>query len=333
MPYITYFVRNVKDGISIGRVFGMIEGEIGKTQSTEKLCMKDGGAGVFQVIRNLWFTFRHRNRTGINHITGAIHYLSLALPKRRTITTVHDLGMIYNEEVSLNPIKRKLLYMFIVLPLYQNRIIVCVSDFTRRVLLSHSRINPEKVRVIPDPIANGFFYSPKQFNKELPVILHIGTKVNKNLDRTIEALSGLKVRLRIIGHLSNSQRLLLTKYRIIYTNVFNLSDKEIIEEYINCDIVNMVSTYEGFGMPIIEAQAVGRICITSDKEPMRSIANGGALIVNPYRVESIRGGYEQLIRSDELRNELIKNGLSNSEKYKIKSVVEAYSNVYNEFKF
>lgn len=330
MAQITYFFRNKKDGISIGRVFDIIEDEVRKTECTEKVYMPYGGAGLFHVMRNLWYTFCHRNNNGVNHITGAAHYLSLALPKKHTITTVHDLGMIYNNGLRLNPIKFAILYIFIVLPLYRNKMIICISDFTKRELLAHSRIKSDKIRVIPDPIDQGFFYSPKAFNNECPVVLHIGTKENKNLARTIEAFSALKVKLRIIGRLSDSQKDLLSENRVSYTNAFDLSDKEIIEEYIACDIVNMVSIYEGFGMPIIEAQSVGRACITSNIEPMNSIAGGGALIVDPYNVESIRNGYKQLIKSEELRNQLIERGLFNSESYKSQAIAKAYVNIYKE---
>ena len=50
----------------------------------------------------------------------------------------------------------------------------------------------------------------------------------------------------------------------------------------------MVSKYEGFGMPIIEAQASGTAVITSDIEPMKTVIGKNGLIVNPNKPKEIK---------------------------------------------
>ena len=82
---------------------------------------------------------------------------------------------------------------------------------------------------------------------------------------------------------------MLQKHKIDYENVYNLTEQEVLEKYINCDIVSFVSLHEGFGMPIIEGQSIGRPILTSNITPMKEIAsNGGAILVNPWDVKSIR---------------------------------------------
>ena len=81
-------------------------------------------------------------------------------------------------------------------------------------------------------------------------------------------MNGIDCHLRIIGKIDINIQTLLDENKIDYTNAFNLSDNEIIEEYKKCDIVNFPSTHEGFGMPIIEGQAIGRVVLTSDLSPM-----------------------------------------------------------------
>ena len=83
---------------------------------------------------------------------------------------------------------------------------------------------------------------------------------------------------------------MLRFYSIRYVYKCDLSNQEILDEYMNCDIVSFPSLYEGFGMPIIEGQAVGRVVFTSDLEPMKEIAGDAALLVDPYSIESIRNG-------------------------------------------
>ncbi len=186
-----------------------------------------------------------------------------------------------------------------------------------------------KYTVIPNAVSSEYSYVAKEFNTTKPIILHIGTLSRKNLDRTIEALKGICCHLRIIGKLSTYTEELLYKYKIDFSNAFDLNDNEIVDEYIKCDIVNFPSIFEGFGMPIIEAQATGRIVITSNLPPMCDVAGNYGLLVNPYSIDSIRDAYLKIIEDKPLRTLLIKNGLVNVEKYHIDTISSMYLDVFN----
>jgi glycosyltransferase involved in cell wall biosynthesis len=56
----------------------------------------------------------------------------------------------------------------------------------------------------------------------------------------------------------------------------------VINEYNKSDILAFVSTSEGFGMPILEANAVGRVVVTSNITSMPEVANNAAHYVNPF---------------------------------------------------
>ena len=79
--------------------------------------------------------------------------------------------------------------------------------------------------------ATGFHYKEKKIDKVCHVILHIGTKVNKNLKNTILALNGLKCHLRIVGKLSEEYVKMLLENNIDYSSCANISDEELLEEY------------------------------------------------------------------------------------------------------
>jgi glycosyltransferase involved in cell wall biosynthesis len=184
--------------------------------------------------------------------------------------------------------------------------------------------------VIHNPIDPAYQFSPKIFNVEKPVILHIGTGRNKNLRRTIEALKDIPCHLRIIGKLSEEIVSVLTEYKIEYSNAFQLSDEEIRQEYKNCDIVNFPSEYEGFGMPVIEGQKTGRIVITSAIEPLLEVGKDGAYFVNPLDINSLRDGYLKVISDKNLRDELIEKGLRNVERFSVETIAKQYLKVYEE---
>ena len=115
---------------------------------------------------------------------------------------------------------------------------------------------------------------------------------------------------------------------INFTNDHSLSDEQIQEEYIKSDIVFFASLYEGFGLPILESQSIGRALITSNIEPMKTIAGEGALLVNPNETDSIRAGLKKLITDESLRSKVIEAGFINAEKYSLQNSINNYSALY-----
>ncbi|WP_036614772.1 glycosyltransferase, partial [Parabacteroides distasonis] len=112
------------------------------------------------------------------------------------------------------------------------------------------------------------------------------------------------------------------------SNEFDLTDEAVLKEYQNCDIVNFVSLFEGFGMPIIEAQALGRIVITSNISPMKEIAGDGAVIVDPYDICAIRDSYIRVINDYDFRNLVLEKGLINACKYRSYNIANKYIDLY-----
>ena len=121
---------------------------------------------------------------------------------------------------------------------------------------------------------------------------------------------------------------LSTQQKINFTNKFNLTREDIYTEYINCDIVAFISLHEGFGLPIIEANAIGRAVITSNLSSMPEVAKNAALLVDPYKIEEITAGLIKLIDDDGYRNDLINKGYQNAQNYTPNSIANKYKNLY-----
>jgi len=264
----------------------------------------------------------------INHITGDVHYLAYFLKKKRTILTIHDCVSLER----LTGLKHKIfLYLWYWLPIKRSALVTVISESTKRELFRYVDVKEEKIRVIPDCVFPMFRPSPtKIWNEMKPLILQVGTTENKNLARLAEALAGIRCHLRIIGKLSNEQIKALESHRIEYSVVAGLSDEQLVKEYCDADMVIFVSTYEGFGLPIVEAQASGRPVVTSNILSMPEVAGDGACFADPYDIVSIREAVLKVMNNSSYRKGLIKNGFENVKRFSAEKIATQYVELYKQ---
>ena len=323
---ILYIYRHPDMGFSIGRVFHPIEQEMQQYCEVKSLYLPKPNYKPLSLWDNInsVFDVLKKEHFDIIHITGAEHYLLPFLKGYKTIVTVHDLGFYTNQSWSIRSVWKYLLWIRTLK--YADRV-TFISEKSKVEAKRFVRFKNGQDRVIPNSLGKEFKYVPKKINGNHPIVLHIGTKPNKNLNNTIVALRNFSCHLRIIGKLDKSQEALLRIYNMDYSNSYNLSDDEIIREYVKCDIVNFPSFYEGFGMPIIEGQAIGRIIITSNLSPMKEIAAGSAILADPADVDSILFAYKQAVSNPIY---YIDAGLKNVKSYEIGCITREFYNLYKE---
>lgn len=320
---ITFFLRAKNIDYSIEKVFNTVISNLDFNYKAKIFNVKYNRVNFTSIYKNILDCYKNRN--DINHITGVINYCVFALPYSRTIITIHDLISI-DRGKGLK--KYFFWFFFFYLPLKRVKYVTCISDSVRESLIKYKCCSINKITVIPNPISDEYIYNIQKFNSICPRILHIGTRSHKNLERVIQALENVNCHLIIVGNLTNEQKILLHTYKIKYTNKIALSDNEILNEYIQCDIVSFPSLYEGFGVPIIEAQAIGRVVLTSNIAPMNQIAGKDYFFINPNNTQSIRNGFLKFIEDNTLRENLIKNGLENIKKYRANVITNMYQNLY-----
>lgn len=280
--------------------------------------------GLFLPLHILWAWY---HRSFINHITGDAHYLAIGLPGHRTVLTIHDLDFLHTSHGI-----RHFLYkwLWLIIPARKVACITVISEHTRQCLLEYVPEVEEKITLIPNPLRFTPPGKPPTFCLEKPRILQIGTKPNKNLNRLIKALQGLSCELLIIGDLTKALHTLLHKKNITFRHSFNPNDNQLVDWYQLCDIVVLVSTSEGFGLPIIEAQAFGKPLVTSNLSPLRDVAGGGALLVNPYNPQSIQDGIKKICQNEGLRKKLIETGYTNIHRFKPEIIATTYLQLFEK---
>lgn len=267
-------------------------------------------------------------KADVYHITGGIGYYALFLPKKKTIFTIHDTN---HYEHDLKGLKKWVFgFIFYRIPIWNVRFITVVSEHTKLRLIALFNVPKEKIKVIPNCYPDDFKTNLKEHINATPKILHIGTKPNKNLNRLINSLKGLNIELTIIGELPKRTTQLLKDTKTNYINKTNLTREEVYLQYLNCDMIAFVSLREGFGLPIVEANSVGRAIVTSNISSMPEVAGDAALLVDPYNEKKIRDAFQQLITDKTVRNNLIEKGLKNIERYHPTVIGQLYTSLYQE---
>jgi glycosyltransferase involved in cell wall biosynthesis len=284
-------------------------------------------SGILNRLKSIWYAAKRQGE--INHITGDVHFLTLGMKRRKTILTIHDIGLMHYGSRA-----QKLVFQWfwLNLPVWKSTAITVVSEATKSELLRFVKCRPEKIRVIPTTIPTYFKAIPKDFNKDKPVVLMIGTLINKNIARMLKALEGINCRVEIIGKLSEENKRIARESGLDYQNVWNISENELLRKYGECDLLLFASVHEGFGMPIVEAQTVGRAVITSNCSSMPEVAGDAACLVDPFDIASIRKGVLKVLENETYRNKLIERGFRNSKRFDVPAVAAQYAALYRELK-
>jgi glycosyltransferase involved in cell wall biosynthesis len=276
---------------------------------------------------NLYFFYV--NQTEINHITGDCYYLALGLKsKNKLIITYHDCVILENSKC--NKLKYYFFYVFwFKIPLYKADTVIAISQKTINEIHQFTNFPKSKIQLIPNYVNPAFNFNVNSLAKNTkPVILQVGVKENKNLITVCKAISSEDYILRIIGKLEEKDLQILELFKINYENFNNISTIELAELYKTSDLLTFISTYEGFGMPIIEAQSSGLPLITSNISPMKDIAGKGAILVNPFDVNEVKREIINILNDKVKREILIQCGFENCKKYSFDHFKNEYNKVY-----
>jgi glycosyltransferase involved in cell wall biosynthesis len=86
-------------------------------------------------------------------------------------------------------------------------------------------------------------------------------------------------------------------------------DTELVQLYNACELFTFPSFYEGFGLPILEAMACGRAVACSNTTAMPEVADGAAILFDPYSTEETTRAMADLLLDSELRTRMERLGL------------------------
>lgn len=199
----------------------------------------------------------------------------------------------------------------------QSRYLIAVSEATREDLLKFYTLDASKVRVVPHGVDDAFFdvgrrRRPQQFRQ---FVLCVSTlHPHKNIDRLVRAFRRVhQVR---------------PEFQLIIAGMHGFQTSQIEQTIIECGMGAQVhitgwipreellalyrtawafvypSTFEGFGLPVLEALAAGIPGAVSAIEPIRSIAGSAALLFDPLNEQAMAEEIFRIIDDDDVRARL-----------------------------
>lgn len=275
--------------------------------------------------------FLERYRDVKCNIDGIFHSSYYRLPynrKLKVITTVHDFT--YEKYVS-GPAKWVHTWQ-------KNRaiknsdLVICVSQNTANDLMQYCPIDSSKIRVIHNGVSSSYFSIPELQTSNSNNVIFVGARNGyKNFGYAIKSIAHIPhLNLHIVGGgiLNKNEKQLLDKYLPNrYKWLGRLSDQELNIAYNSAYALLYPSSYEGFGIPILEAMRAGCPVIAVNISSIPEVAGDAAILVNSPSIDSF---VEALKNIPLLREELILKGFNQVNKFSWERCFEETLSVYNE---
>ncbi len=255
------------------------------------------------------------------------HTVPLIHPKK-TMVTLHGLEYEFCPE-GYSWWERMYMHFSIKFSCQVASTVICVSENTKRDVIQLYGVAEEKIAVIYEGYEKQSTANNQQLTKELgtPYLLFIGRlEARKNVVRMIEAFEILKEKHQIphelvlagkpgYGYERIRQQIANSKYRGVIIEKGYVSEKEKWGLLRGADVFLFPTLYEGFGLPVLEAQSVGVPVVTSNTSSLPEVAGEGAVLVDPADSQAIAEAIYRLLSDQELRGGIIEKATHNVSRF------------------
>lgn len=212
---------------------------------------------------------------------------------------------------------------------------LAISEFTKKEMVALWHIAPEKVHVVPcacSPVltreASRERLDRLREKYDLPeqFVLFVGnSNPRKNLTRLLRAFDALKECRKVPHQLvvageqgwkfDKEKALRNLKHREAIRFIGFVPDEDMPALYSAAGAFAFPTLYEGFGIPVLEAQSCGVPVLTSECTSLPEVGGEGALYVDPYDEKAIAEGLWKLLTDRELAETLVRSGYENVKRF------------------
>jgi len=274
------------------------------------------------------------------------HIAPLIHPKK-TFVVIHGLEYETVKE-SYSAWSRFYMRWLIKLSCSWSKKIIAVSKNTKKDLVDLYAVPENKIKVIYEGTSLSKDCSSNNLNKidkdlqqvlENKYLFFMGRlEKRKNVSGIISAFEILKDGYQIphklilagkagFGYEEIKNKIDNSKYKDEIIEVGFVSDEKKCALLRNADVFLFATFYEGFGLPILEAQAIGIPVVTSNISSMPEIGGDGVAYCNPEEPISIAGAIHKVVSDENFKESLIKKGHENIKRFDWKKCAEEIAEV------
>jgi glycosyltransferase involved in cell wall biosynthesis len=261
------------------------------------------------------------------------------------IVSILDLN--YKRQVNSMSLSKRILLGFMVrLMSYSSTIIVSISNFSKNEISSELNIDPNKIIVTHlsgsnDEYVNfdNFIDIKKLYNINSDYIIAFGsTSSHKNIQGLISAFSKLlrthsNHYLILVGHQHSNDELnkliigLNISDKVSFTGF--VPDEHVFPLIKAASLFVFPSYYEGFGIPLLDAQSLGVPIACSSAASLPEVGQDGALYFDPNNIDEMMGVMKTILENSIVCKDLTEKGLNNRSNYSWCKTANLTLDIYN----
>lgn len=203
--------------------------------------------------------------------------------------------------------------------------IIAISEQTKRDIVEYFNTDPTKIEVIYQDCAPVFYQQDLSMAAKLEIerkydlpdeyILYVGTiEERKNLLSILKAMDAYQITLPlvVVGKPTFYKKEVIdfiVKKRMNHISFIDYAQQEDLPEiYKKANVFLYPSSYEGFGIPVLEALNSGTPVITSRGSCLQETGGDAALYADPLNIQELGAGIKQVLEDAALRSSMIEKG-------------------------
>lgn len=226
--------------------------------------------------------------------------------------------------------------------------IITISDFSKKQIEKYTKVKSDKITVtllsgssdiMPEENLQVDSILKKYNINEEYIIAFSSPSPHKNIERLIESVKEILInsadlKMVLVGHQNKSENLtnVIQKYnlstKIIFTGFVPDEDIQPLLSYAKLFV--FPSLYEGFGIPLLDAQACKVPVVSSNAGSLPEVGGNAVIYFDPENISEMRTVISKVLENDENNSALVKNGLKNRSNFSWSKTAIQTIEVYNK---
>ncbi|MEM3290664.1 MAG: glycosyltransferase family 1 protein [Candidatus Micrarchaeaceae archaeon] len=222
------------------------------------------------------------------------------------------------------------------------KLIICDSNFTKKEFIKYLGIEDRRIHAVYPAINTEIFHpGDRSFRRSLDIndedILLLNVAYdgpNKNIKSVLELLYKLPENFKLIRIGRNFSSLKTIKDLKLENRVYlfeNLDSNKLGDIYRSSDFFVFPSLFEGFGIPVAEAMAVGLPVIVSNRTALPEVVGDAGLIFDPYDIEGMKNAILELSKNEEKYNFMKEKSIERAKIFSYENQFKSLNEVFYKF--